>query len=104
MHCLIVRGNRRTVVRRLGLDTRLNGRTFGDAELLAGDRLSFGPVELEVVASPPPAGDEGAAREPAAEVQTPPGRPVDREQREGEAELRRAGRQQAEEELARRQA
>jgi len=72
MHCLIVRGHRRTVVRRLGLDTRLNGRTFGDAELLAGDRLSFGPVELEVVASPPPAEVGPAAAGPAAEVEAPP--------------------------------
>ncbi len=48
-HCLIVRGPAATVVRRWSADTLLNGRNFTDAPLAAGDRLSLGPLELEVV-------------------------------------------------------
>jgi hypothetical protein len=48
-HCLVIRGSGGTVIRRWSPDTRLNGRTFTDAELLDGDRLSIGPIELEVV-------------------------------------------------------
>lgn len=49
LHCLILRGSGRTVVRRWSPDTRLNGRAFADAELAPGDRLGVGPVELEVI-------------------------------------------------------
>ena len=49
VHCLIVRGARETLVRRLAPDTRLNGCAFTDARLSAGDRLSVGPIEFEVV-------------------------------------------------------
>jgi len=49
LHCLIVRGSRASVVRRWSPDTLLNGRSFSDAELRAGDRLQIGPIELEVV-------------------------------------------------------
>lgn len=49
VHCLIVRGRRATVVRRWGPDTLLNGSTFSDAELMPGDRLGIGPIEMEVV-------------------------------------------------------
>jgi hypothetical protein len=63
MHCLVVRGSAATIVRRWATDTRLNGRSFDESELVAGDRLSLGPVELVVV-------DTGApvrrAAEPAA--------------------------------------
>jgi hypothetical protein len=31
--------------------TRLNGRCFVDAPLVAGDRLAIGPIELEVLSS-----------------------------------------------------
>ena len=60
LHCLIVRGAGGTVVRRWSPDTRLNGRAFDDADLLPGDRLNIGGIELEVVDSgyrgqPPPA-------------------------------------------------
>ena len=53
IHCLVIRGRRTTVVRRLGPDTRLNGSTFSDAELVPGDRLGIGPVEMEVVQANP---------------------------------------------------
>jgi len=49
VHCLIVRGPRRAIVRRWSPDTLLNGQSFTDAELRTGDRLSMGKVELEVV-------------------------------------------------------
>jgi len=49
LHCLILRGTGGTVVRRWATDTRLNGYAFTDADLSAGDRLSVGRVELEVV-------------------------------------------------------
>jgi hypothetical protein len=53
VHCLILRGPRTTLVRRWAADTRLNGRAFTDAELAAGDRLSIGPIELEVIQTGP---------------------------------------------------
>jgi hypothetical protein len=50
VHCLIVRGQHGTIVRRWAPDTRLNGRAFSDSELSPGDCLGIGPVEFEVVA------------------------------------------------------
>ena len=50
VHCLILRGERHTIVRRIATDTRLNGRGFTDAPLSAGDRLSIGPHDFEIVA------------------------------------------------------
>jgi chemotaxis protein histidine kinase CheA len=49
MHCLILRGNRGTLVRRCSSDTLLNGQGFADAALVPGDRLGIGPIELEVL-------------------------------------------------------
>jgi hypothetical protein len=49
MHCLIIRGPERTVIRRWAENARLNGETFSAAELKVGDRLTVGPVELEVL-------------------------------------------------------
>ncbi len=49
LHCLILRGSARTVVRCWAPDTLLNGRAFRDAELNVGDRLAIGPIELEVL-------------------------------------------------------
>ena len=49
MHCLILRGEQQTLIRRLSGDTRLNDSTFDDAILYNGDRLGIGNVELEVV-------------------------------------------------------
>lgn len=64
VHCLILRGENGTVVRRLSDDTFLNGTTFDDAHLNAGDRLSLGPVELEVLSS----GSNSGNRMPAAQT------------------------------------
>ena len=49
LHCLILRGAERTIVRRWSPDTRINDRPFTDAVLLPGDRLALGGIELEVV-------------------------------------------------------
>jgi epidermal growth factor receptor substrate 15 len=52
-----LRGPHATIVRRWSPDTRLNGHAFSDAPLSAGDCLSIGPIELEVlqtIASPSP--------------------------------------------------
>ena len=49
LHCLILRGPAAAVVRRWAADTRLNYQSFADAALMPGDRLSMGPIELEVV-------------------------------------------------------
>lgn len=58
LHCLILRGAAETVVRRWSPDTRLNGRDFTDAPLRTGDRLSLGPLDLEVVTPDPFGSDE----------------------------------------------
>lgn len=49
VHCMIIRGGERTIVRNWSPATRHNGRTFQDAVLNVGDRLKFGPWEFEVV-------------------------------------------------------
>lgn len=49
LHCWVLRGPERTVVRCCSPDTRLNGRAFDEALLQAGDVLSCGPIELRVV-------------------------------------------------------
>ncbi|NLE37290.1 MAG: hypothetical protein GX621_04620, partial [Pirellulaceae bacterium] len=49
VHCLVIRGDRATVVRRWSDDTRLNGSAFWDTELVPGDRLGAGPVDLEIL-------------------------------------------------------
>ena len=49
VHCLLLRGSAATVVRCWSADTRLNGKSFTDAPLSCGDRLSIGPIELEVL-------------------------------------------------------
>ena len=49
VHCVVFRGGERTIVRRWSPDTRLNGLAFTDAELCPGDRLSIGPIELDVL-------------------------------------------------------
>jgi len=51
LHCLILRGQNGTVVRRWSADTRLNHRAFTDAHLSSGDQLSLGPIELEVLST-----------------------------------------------------
>ncbi len=49
LHCLIVHGPEGLRVRRWATDTRLNGATFDDAPLAAGDCLELGGVELDLV-------------------------------------------------------
>ncbi|MEN6406403.1 MAG: FHA domain-containing protein [Thermoguttaceae bacterium] len=66
LHCLIVRGPAVTVVRRWSPDTRLNDRAFTDAELLPGDRLGIGSVDLEVVAVQPSRNMRGSSPKEAA--------------------------------------
>ena len=51
LHCVLIRKAARTIVRRWAKDTRLNGAPFTDAQLNAGDRLSIGPIEFEVLES-----------------------------------------------------
>jgi len=51
VQCVILRGARGTVARSWSGGTRLNGRSFVDAPLVAGDRLTIGPIELEVLSS-----------------------------------------------------
>ncbi len=58
VHCLVLRGPQRTIVRRWSADTRLNGKSFDESALQAGDRLSIGRLDLEVV-------DTGQAETPA---------------------------------------
>ncbi|MEX0867993.1 MAG: hypothetical protein WD030_11600 [Pirellulales bacterium] len=69
LHCLILRGERQTVVRRWSEDTRLNGRGFDDAPLTVGDCLSIGPLDFEVLPSPAVVGEPAApwqSRDPQA--------------------------------------
>lgn len=49
VHCVILRGARCTIIRSWSPDTRLNGRAVRDAELSPGDRLTCGPVEMQIV-------------------------------------------------------
>src|SRR5688500_4214631 len=49
LHCLILRGNDRTIVRSLSGVTRINGQDISEANLELGDRLMIGTIEFEVV-------------------------------------------------------
>ncbi len=49
LHCLLLRGSAATIVRCWSSDTRLNGKFFTDSVLAPNDRLSVGPIELEVL-------------------------------------------------------
>ena len=51
LHCLILRGPNGVVIRSWSPDTRVNGRTFTNAPLSAGDRLNIGSLEFEIVAT-----------------------------------------------------
>ena len=50
VHCLIVRGEEQTVIRRWSPDTLLNGQEFSDAVVSIGDRFQVGNTEIEVLA------------------------------------------------------
>ena len=56
VHCVILRGDDRTIVRRWAGNTWLNGRTFNDTTLHQGDELRLGNLCIRVVE------DERAAR------------------------------------------
>jgi hypothetical protein len=72
IHCLILRGLNGAVIRRWSPGTLLNGGAFVDAPLHAGDRISVGHFEMEVLeamaaeSNPPPSqvpsADEHIAR------------------------------------------
>ncbi len=49
IHCVIFRGRQGTLVRRWAPDTLLNGKSFQEAWLQPGDRLSVGPVEFDIL-------------------------------------------------------
>ena len=49
VQCMILRGGQGTLIRCLAPTTWLNGAPFTDAQLVPGDLLTVGPVELEVV-------------------------------------------------------
>lgn len=49
IHCLVLRGETGTVVRRMSADTLVNGEVFEDTRLQPGDLLSIGPIEFEVL-------------------------------------------------------
>jgi len=59
LHCLIVRDAGGLHVRRWADETQLNGAPFDEADLVPGDTLSVGSVELEIVG---PAADERTVR------------------------------------------
>ena len=70
VHCLIVRGQTATVIRCWAADTRINGRSFTDANLNVGDRLTIGPIEFEVLhtASPDSVTPSESTTTPASQL------------------------------------
>jgi hypothetical protein len=53
-HCLLTQGEKRTIVHRLAPQARINGQSFVEAVLHAGDRLEIGSIELELVGGAEP--------------------------------------------------
>lgn len=51
VHCQILRGRSRTIIRSLSAKTWLNGSEFQQDELRPGDVLKIGPLQLRVVAT-----------------------------------------------------
>ncbi|HEX3656030.1 MAG TPA: hypothetical protein VHV55_09495 [Pirellulales bacterium] len=49
LHCMIIRGQQRNIIRRCAERAWLNNRPFDDAPLVCGDRLRVGDVTLEVL-------------------------------------------------------
>lgn len=72
LHCIILRSDEGAAVRRWSPDTQLNGRAFSDALLMPGDRLSVGPIDLEVLddadLSPSRRSETAASTVPVAEL------------------------------------
>ncbi len=82
VHCLVLRGEGGSLVRRWSPDTRLNGRAFTDAELTPGDRLSIGRIDLEVV-------ELGRFEQQRPRAIQPPATPLKTELDDRQAELER---------------
>ena len=95
MHCLVVRGSSGTIVRRWSPDTRLNGRTFDEAALQPGDRLTLGPLELEIIDTGRPSLARPVALPDRAEVSPPADARLDARAAERFAAARRTARRQA---------
>jgi Inner membrane component of T3SS, cytoplasmic domain len=72
LHCVILRGAERTVVRRWSPDTLLNGRDFADAPLSVGDQLTIGPILFEIVAADSVSSPPAALRDVAGELPSEP--------------------------------
>ncbi len=68
MHCLITRTDTGLSVRRWANNTLLNGRSFSEAPLACGDRLSIGDCLVEIHS---PASNEGFAESIAEQVEEP---------------------------------
>jgi hypothetical protein len=68
LHCLILRGRNGVAVRRWSSSTLLNGKLFADAKLFSGDRLTVGPLQLEVLDVP---SFDGSAATAATAFETP---------------------------------
>ena len=49
LHCLVLRGPGGVLLRAFGTDTRVNGEAVQQKWLCVGDRLSVGPVDLELL-------------------------------------------------------
>jgi hypothetical protein len=52
VHCVVLHGERQTVVRHWAGDTFINDHRFEDQALRAGDRLAIGALEFQVVSLP----------------------------------------------------
>ncbi|HRE99863.1 MAG TPA: hypothetical protein PLI18_05040 [Pirellulaceae bacterium] len=63
LHLIGVHGPEGTLVRAFSPDTRLDGRTISDAWINVGDRLSIGPIDLEVEQLLTPYGEVARDRE-----------------------------------------
>jgi len=72
LHCVILRGTERTVVRRWSPDTLLNGRDFTDAPLVMGDQLTIGPILFEIVSADSVASPSAALRGLAGDLPPEP--------------------------------
>ena len=59
VQCVIMRGARGPVARSWSPNTRLNGHDFVDSPLAAGDRLTIGPIEFEILATGAPQTSNG---------------------------------------------
>ena len=88
VHCLVLRGSEQTIVRRWSADTRLNGRSFNEAALQPGDRLSIGRIDLLVIDTSQP--------ETPSEARLSQQKAIDDRLNEIEVRLRSLDEQQAE--------